>query len=596
LKKNIYIFIIITILFTISMLIVIVGSSYIHKKEVTLYHEKYENLSLNFEDKITSLIEKKKNATLVLTLSLAENEEVKSMFESELDVSLLERLSFKLRENTDFKNVWFQLISKEGYSIYRSWSDKKNDRLSDIREDVRKMIIDQKSDSTISIGHYDMTFKSMVPIYKNNKFVGILESITHFNSISRGIKSKDNVEPIIVVDKKFTKQLKENAFTNIFIQDHYISNIEANKDFLKLLDSYKLTDILTIKKYRVVGNYLIINVPIVFNNEKLGSFLLFKKLADIDISDIKEFKTHAYWYLILAILLLCVFLSFIGYYLYTKELKNLYLKLDKSKEELHLLNKNLQEIIKKEVLKSNEKNKILFQQSKMAAMGEMIENIAHQWRQPLSVITISASAIKLKKEYGILEDKEHLESLESIINTSNYLSNTIDDFRNFFSPNKNKNKFSSVELIDKSFTLLRVPYKKSSISIIKNIEEHKIFTYENELIQVLINILNNAKDELIKIEDIKKRYVFIDLYKKDENIIIEIKDNAGGIDENIIDRIFEPYFTTKHKRNGTGVGLYMCEEIITRHMKGSIKVKNIDFKYEKQIFKGALFKLSIPIK
>ena len=123
-----------------------------------------------------------------------------------------------------------------------------------------------------------------------------------------------------------------------------------------------------------------------------------------------------------------------------------------------------------------------------------------------------------------------------------------------------------------------------------------IYSYENELLQVIINILNNAKDELVKIEKEENRIIFIDLYKEQNNLIIKIKDSAGGIKEEIIDRIFEPYFTTKHKSNGTGIGLYMCEEIVIKHIKGKIKVSNVDYIFEGKDFSGALFEISIPIE
>ena len=244
----------------------------------------------------------------------------------------------------------------------------------------------------------------------------------------------------------------------------------------------------------------------------------------------------------------------------------------------------------------NTQQSILSQQSKMAAMGEMIGNIAHQWRQPLSTITTASTGMVLQKELGNLSDDFFFEASNKINASAQHLSKTIDDFRNFFSPNKVKTKFLLKNTFSTTLDLIQAQFRTKDIKIIKHIENIEIYAYENELIQALINILNNARDELIKKGEDKEKLIFIDVSKKDDKAIISIKDNAGGIPIDVIDRIFEPYFTTKHKRNGTGVGLYMCEEIITRHMKGSIKVKNIDFKHEKEIFKGALFKLSIPIK
>ncbi|MDD3009357.1 MAG: cache domain-containing protein [Arcobacter sp.] len=212
----------------------------------------------------------------------------------------------------------------------------------------------------------------------------------------------------------------------------------------------------------------------------------------------------------------------------------------------------------------DKKQLILHQQSKMAAMGEMIGNIAHQWRQPLSTITTASSGMVLQKEMGILTDEFFFEASKKINTSAQYLSQTIDDFRNFFSP------------------------------IIKNIEDIELFSYENELIQALINILNNSRDELLKKEN--ERYIFIDVYKNDiDEVNIIIKDNAGGIKEEVINKIFEPYFTTKHQSQGTGIGLYMTEEIVTKHLNGIISVKNKEFIFNDKKYIGAQFRIKLKL-
>lgn len=236
---------------------------------------------------------------------------------------------------------------------------------------------------------------------------------------------------------------------------------------------------------------------------------------------------------------------------------------------------------------------LLAQKSKLAAMGEMMENIAHQWRQPLSLITTSSSGIKLQKELGILDDKFLLESVDSISNCANHLSQTIEDFRDFFKPDKEKLDFTILHCIDKTFKLLSSQVKKANIQVVENIQDIQLKGYERELLQVLLNVINNAKDALSDKKDDK--YIFIDIYKEDNKAIIKIKDNAGGIKDEIIHRIFEPYFTTKHKSQGTGLGLYMSQEIINRHMNGSLEVCNENFTYENKEYKGALFTLSLPL-
>ncbi|NQY93674.1 MAG: HAMP domain-containing histidine kinase, partial [Campylobacteraceae bacterium] len=185
-------------------------------------------------------------------------------------------------------------------------------------------------------------------------------------------------------------------------------------------------------------------------------------------------------------------------------------------------------------LEKNKNNQILFQQSKMAAMGAMIENIVHQWKQPLSLIAAVSSGMKFKNDAGELESIDIDKSTESINDSVQHLAQTLDDFRNFFKEDKYSKEFLLNETFDKVLRLLLSHFIPHNILIVKDIEEIRINGYENELIQVLINILNNARDELIKIEEAKK-HIFIDVHLKDEYLEISIKDNAGGISDKIID-------------------------------------------------------------
>ena len=234
--------------------------------------------------------------------------------------------------------------------------------------------------------------------------------------------------------------------------------------------------------------------------------------------------------------------------------------------------------------KNSEQQHILSQQSKMAAMGEMLGNIAHQWRQPLSVITTVATGMKLQKEFNSLDDETFEKSIENITNSALYLSDTIEDFRNFFSTDKDETTFNINNIFEKVFKLTDAQFKNHEIIFILNIQDFDLYGFENEFIQALINILNNAKDALENKSNPK--LIFISTYKKENIATIKITDNAGGIDEKIIDKVCEPYFTTKHQSKGTGIGLYMTEEIIVKHMKGELLIKNVDVIYENQTFKG----------
>ncbi|BFU78706.1 hypothetical protein ALC152_19210 [Arcobacter sp. 15-2] len=242
-----------------------------------------------------------------------------------------------------------------------------------------------------------------------------------------------------------------------------------------------------------------------------------------------------------------------------------------------------------------EKERFIFQQSKMAAMGEMLENIAHQWRQPLSIISTAATGIKMEKEFGISKESVEIERLTIINDSAQFLSQTIDDFRNFFKPDKEKEEFFIQEAVEQTLKIVSSKFRNRNIEIIQNIENIQVKVYKSELIQVIMNILNNARDVLEE-QDIEERIVLIDTFKELNSVIIMIKDSGGGIDPKIINKIFDPYFTTKHQSQGTGIGLYMSEEIIRKHMNGSITVENTIFEYKHKEYKGALFTIAIPLQ
>lgn len=387
-------------------------------------------------------------------------------------------LTNKLNEHTDFKNVWFQLIDKNGISIYRSWTADRFDKIKNLRLDLQELYKNPQIKSTISVGKYDITFKWIIPIYHNNQFLGVLDIVTHFNSITKELKDSDNLEPFIIVEKEFTNQLKEHSFSKIFLKDYYVANVSANKELLGYLEKQDLGTILDLQGYLIKDNYLIINVPIIQSGKKLANFLIMKNIETIDVLEIKQFKMQSFWYLAFFVALLCTTIFFIVYYIYSKKLKE--------------LNVSLKQTVNDEIFRNNEQNKILFQHNKMAAMGEMIENIAHQWRQPLSVITTVASSLKLKKEYGVLSDLEYEEELSHIIETANYLSNTIDDFRYYFSPDKDKNLFNTKSLINRCIKIVSIDFSNKHIKIIQNVEELTVYSYENELLQVIILISNKA--------------------------------------------------------------------------------------------------------
>ena len=261
---------------------------------------------------------------------------------------------------------------------------------------------------------------------------------------------------------------------------------------------------------------------------------------------------------------------------YQQKLKNFNKKLEKEVEEktreLREINESLEQSVQEKVQKLVEQDKLINRQSKQAVMGEMIAMIAHQWRQPLNIITLQISNLQLKGLTGEKISQEELQqTLSEISNTILYLSNTIEDFKTYFRPDKKRTEVTLNEIITKSIGFLEPRLKKHNVKITIQGDVHqKVSLFANEMIQVLLNILNNAIDAYNEKEDENKE-ILIRVTIEADKIDIMIQDHAGGIASENMEEIFEPYFSTKGK-NGTGLGLYMSRMIIEKQFNGTLEV------------------------
>lgn len=470
-------------------------------------------------------------------------------------VSILCTYVILLIKEYNFQND-ISLITKEYYSHNKQRSKEEITRVLSLIEKKQKQNPFDEMESKKEILDYVQSVS-----YADNRYIFIYEKdgkcLAHLNKeyLNKScIDIKDNYGNFVVKDiLDFAKKNKEGFFS-------YISSYSAddNKEKISYVFEYKKWD-------WVIGTG--------FYTKKLDTLIEQRREA-LEEQKTKNVKNV----MILSFVITVILILF-------------------STQVSRLVDKRLRGYkrrVKEEIYSNKEKDKIMLQQSKLATMGEMLSNIAHQWKQPLSVISTASSGLRLKKELGSLTDKEFLHTLDSIERSTKYLAQTIDDFSSFFSPNKKSVEFNIKESFLKSFELLRTQFSSKNIKIIDSLDDVFIFGVQNSLLQVLINILNNAKDELEeKLE--QEKYILIECTKKEAFVEISIKDNAGGVKEDVIDRIFEPYFTTKKRKNGTGIGLYMSQEIVTKHLKGYLDVKNVEYNYKNQEFKGACFLITIPI-
>ncbi|WP_294953580.1 ATP-binding protein [Sulfurovum sp.] len=271
----------------------------------------------------------------------------------------------------------------------------------------------------------------------------------------------------------------------------------------------------------------------------------------------------------------------------TRELQAQTLALEQKTMELQSLNATLEERIQKKIEENREQEKMLFRQARYAQMGEMISMIAHQWRQPLNAISASAAIMQLKLER---EDPQNIFFKEKVARIGDYvqhLSSTIDDFRNFFRLDRKKEEREFPEIIDNALSLVKNALEEKNIVLATHYQctACLIYTYPNEILHVILNLLKNAEDALL-MNKISEPKIMIRTMSEQGRVVFEIEDNAGGIGKDIMEKIFDPYFTTKGHSDGTGLGLYMSKVIIEEHCQGKIEVENGA--------RGAIFRLVFP--
>ncbi len=521
----------------------------------------------NVQNKIKIHIENKKEINSFVALSLANDTRIIEALKKNDNTQLnLQLFASKLEKLSLDKTVWFQIIDKNGKSFYRSWTNKSGDDMIKVRADIVKMIEKPHIMSTISTGKYAMTFKSMVPIYDNNNFIGIFEVITHFDSLYKKLK-KENLESIFIVDKSYKKQIMQ-PFYPLFIGDYYISMDNPNPNILQILQFNGVEKYINANGFLIdkVNNYgvVIYNLPDI-DGKQMGYIIAFKKTTDLPMHEIHYVKQH-----IMAIfIILILFIILLGYY---------------------FLNKQHEDFISKQH-KKHEKE--IERNTKFLTIGQMAAGITHEINTPLTYIkgTNEMSKFDIEdmpnsnlKTTLLLDNKKIADGIKRI-------SNIVESMREMAQVSsaikENSNLYATL------ITTLRLINNRSKhISKIylngelfenetANKEKYKFIACINKqkIEQVWTIIINNALDELVKIEDYEQRILFITINADQDDINITFQDNAGGINEEIIESIFEPFVSSKLS-HGIGIGLNVAKKILDEH-EAIIEVANKD--------KGALF-------
>jgi len=310
------------IFFTLLVAVIFSYTYFLKATKQEFIHNNYEKQSLLLRENLHNMIDAKQKATLGLAITIAKQDKqlVTYLQEKKIPSNYYDDLIYAYANNTLYKNIWIQVLDNKGISLYRSWSKRNGDDLSKIRKDIRTVLKMKKPLMSISTGQFDISLKSIVPIFKDDKLMGLIEVISHFNSIAT-VLQKMKVESVVVADAHYKKQLKY-PWTKIFIDDHYVSNISAKKELIQYLLTHGIDNYFN-NSYRVENGYLITSYLITQGKSTIGAYIMFKKLADITSSNIDEFILK--WLLFgVFIVILIAIVGNIGIYIILRKQKKYY--------------------------------------------------------------------------------------------------------------------------------------------------------------------------------------------------------------------------------------------------------------------------------
>ncbi|RLA72813.1 MAG: hypothetical protein DRG24_01890 [Epsilonproteobacteria bacterium] len=486
--------------------------------------------------------------------------------------------TYILLHEYNIKQLHFHLPNNESFLRFHR-PKKYGDNLSDIRETVKYVNTLKEPVHGFEEGRIYNGYRHVFPLFYQQKHIGsvevsfstqalIAEFMMHYDVIANFLVFKDKV------DQKVFESEKSNYVPSPF-QDFYMEKKIAGKiKEIKKFKKNKLKEMLSQNTKNVVSVKGLDSESFSIYDDQIKEIITFIKVQNpithkiVGIFVVRSsaeyiFEINKIFYLSLVLIVLfwAVALSLIY-----KEM----LYRDNSRK----YRKTLQDKIEEEVAKNREKDKHLLHQSRLAQMGEMISMIAHQWRQPLSAISATSSMIELKAKLNKLENSVAEKKAKEISTYAQDLSYTIDDFRDFFQPNKEKKETTYDAVVESVLGIIKTSLINKNIQLHQELNCHSTFsTYPNELKQVVLNLIKNSEDVLLE-EKTKEPYIKIVTYKGKDDYILEISDNGGGVPTEMIEKIFDPYFSTKSEKNGTGLGLYMSKMIIEEHCGGKLTVKN----------------------
>lgn len=596
-KKKIYFFIVF-IVFEVVILSLLTANSNSKKEQIleaskTLVNIQFNTIYNAFDSLAKTVFKGYINKEEILQAVASGNRE--KLY------SLLKE-DYSYLKSVDFEQIHFHTPMNHSF-LRMHQPDRFGDDLTDIRYSIKYVNEFKQPITGLEMGRIVPGFRYVYPLFdKNNTHIGSVETSFNVKSFSNKVEQVYDVHTHFLITKElfeskifdtykpyFSASIESDEF--ILLNRNSDESVKHEEMYLKALFQHRLKKEISDKMKAYKTFSLDINIRTKsMNKYKIATFLPLQDIQKHNIGyyvvyqDSKALlKLHKEFYNSLIIFtlinLLIVFLmhkSYTNKAILKRAVEEQTKQLNQKNRELQELNSSLEERIQEEVNKIKEQELKLFEAEKMAQMGEMISNIAHQWRQPLNTISIYASGVKLSYEMEINSSEHSCSYMDTILKNTEYLSHTIDVFRDFINQKGEYKEVILQNVMNNALRILRDSLKNNHIALKTNfdtLEPLPLKTIAKDLAQVMVNILTNSKD-ILKHRNIKEPWINVELKKEDEFCLITVEDNAGGIVDEQISKIFDPYFTTKHKSVGTGLGLYISKKIVLESLLGKIYVKN----------------------
>jgi len=412
--------------------------------------------------------------------------------------------------------------------------------------------------------------------------------------VAHQVYVNSNFEGFVIINifmKPYLKTLTESSVFDVYLIDkngYFLIHKNHSKDWAKYLGNlHNITNEFKITKESVLSKKQEFNKenryflqPLSYKNYNDYRLVYFENATKI--AKTRELVKKRVFFTILYAILIAIPFAYIA----SSPAKKIYQSLYAKSNHITELANNLEKRVEEEIEKNREKDRILEDQAKLAALGEMIGNIAHQWRHPITRVSLILQNMKIFKSLGKLSDEQFDKYISSTLEQMDYMSQTIDDFKKFYVPDSDISTFNVKQSIKDTYKIIGASIKHEGIKIVIDVQDDfSIKGYKNQFSQVILNIMHNAREALEE-KNIKAPFIKIKLFCEENINKVTIEDNAGGIDKDNIHKVFNAYFTTKEK-SGTGIGLYMSKVIIKENFKGLLHVKNTPI--------GALFTIELPM-